>query len=56
MQHMSDLTRLDYIDPCNHLSKEERFIGDNTAALLTLLYDNDGKSVQSFYKNVIRPV
>ena len=47
------LYTVDYVDNSNHLPDNEVFIGDDTLALL-LSIQEDGESVQSFYKGVIK--
>lgn len=47
------LHTVDYVEKSNHLPDNELFIGDDTLALL-LSIQEDGESVQSFYKGVIK--
>ena len=48
-----DLSTVDYMDSSNHLPDNEVFIGDDTLALL-LSIQEEGESVQSFYRGVIK--
>ena len=50
----SDLTKVNYTDPSIHLPEEELFIGDDTAAFILHLRDNEGESVEGFYKGVVK--
>ena len=49
-----DLTAVDYTDESNILSEEEIYIGDDTAALLLHLQENEGEVVGNFYRKVIQ--
>ena len=49
----SDLTKLNYTDPSNHLPDDKIFIGDNATAFLTHLHDNEGMPVRVFYEKVV---
>ena len=53
MQNSSDLTAVDYRDESNVLCFEEIYIGDDTAALLLHLQENEGEVVGQFYRKVI---
>ena len=48
-----DPSIVDYMDSSNHLPDNEIFIGDDTLALL-LSIQEEGESVQSFYRGVIK--
>ena len=54
IDNSSDLTRVDYLSEYNILSHEDVFIGDDTAALLLHLQENEREIVGSFYKQVIK--
>ena len=43
---MNNLIEINYTDPVNHLSEEERFIGDDTRALLIDNRDNEGEPTE----------
>ena len=54
LQNSCDLTAVDYADESNQLSEEEIYIGDNTAALLLHLKENEGEVVGQLYQKVIQ--
>ena len=54
LQNSCDLTAVDYADESNVLSEEDIYIGDNTAALLLHLKENEGEVVGQFYQKVIQ--
>ena len=49
-----DLTKIDYANVSNHLPDDQVFIGDDTAALVLHLKENEGESVHKFFKGVLK--
>lgn len=48
----TDITSISYTDPSIHLPNSDIFVGDDTAALLLHLHENEGESVDRFYVGV----
>ena len=47
-----DLTKIDYTNSSNHIPNDQVFIGDDTTALVLHVKDDEGESVQTFFRGV----